>query len=1003
VRKKTVYLSSTFSDLQELRSKASQTIRKLGYDCVAMEDYVASDERPLDRCLDDVRRCDIYVGLIAWRYGHIPRENNPERLSITELEYRHARRLEKKRLIFLLDERVPWPPAFVDPGIGPEVQHDRLWSRRIRSLREELTEDRLTTRFTGTDDLCAQLAIALGPGPRVPRPPRFEKLPASATMDDLVGRTAQLSFLHQCFEDKETAVVAVVGDPGIGKSHLVKVFLDRLAAKDPPYLGAQWKYAWSFYNQDTNTAENSSTEFFADALRHFGFEGYYVSEEQRAVKLAEVLSSEKTILVLDGIDPLQATTAGEDQAGRFQDAAIRKLLFSLCRASVEQGFIESLVIVTSTASLFDLKEFAEGAYREIPLGPLEEKEGAELLGNLLRSPVEPTELHRAVREVKGQPLTLTLLGRALRAHCDGDIRRRGEVLLAGAHGELDDATRAVLEWYRQRWCEPAEDSTVIGARCLSFLKLVSLVGRPMSDMELEFLAQGKIALGQPLAAIGKEGLQQVGEHLQTLGLLIRKPDESWDTHSTVRRFFRDLLLQEDESGWIEAHRALYHYFLRISKKKPRTSQEMESVTRAVHHACFAGQFRDAHRLYRDRVARRSDGYITENLGLVAWDLTILSRFFPGEEHNWWRHAVGVGLRRSHEIWLRSRVAYGLELQGRLQDAQQQRRTTIDYLERKKQWRDLADAKEKLALILARTADLREARTMAEEAVQHADRARETAETGCTREWEGACERQIHCLTVLGAICHRLNEPLDEVKKLFSRAETIHREREIRRQSESGTATPDISRIFLHSEPGCRYCVVLLSDGKTNPNELLERSSYMSQWWKSQHSDPNVRKKPGFMINAVHELTKGRILMAMADRMPEGDSRKRNTYYKAAADLDSAIALVQLAHNVPYQCQPLLARADLKHRMGEFKGALHDLEEVIRIAGEMRLYKAEAKLALAEIKLERSSASGHDPSTVRQEVHNLITDAEKLITSMHYERKLKDLARVKKKLGDLPLL
>ena len=88
-----IYVSSTFSDLQDQREAVYRALRRLGHDVVAMEDYVASDQRPLDRCLDDVASSDVYIGIVAWRYGYVPPTGNPDRLSITELEYRHAVRL----------------------------------------------------------------------------------------------------------------------------------------------------------------------------------------------------------------------------------------------------------------------------------------------------------------------------------------------------------------------------------------------------------------------------------------------------------------------------------------------------------------------------------------------------------------------------------------------------------------------------------------------------------------------------------------------------------------------------------------------------------------------------------------------------------------------------------------------------------------------------------------------------------------------------------------------
>ena len=81
-----VYISSTFEDLQDYRKEVAASIHRLHHDDVAMEYYVAEDTRPVERCLEDVAACNVYVGLFAYRYGFIPEENNAARLSITELE-----------------------------------------------------------------------------------------------------------------------------------------------------------------------------------------------------------------------------------------------------------------------------------------------------------------------------------------------------------------------------------------------------------------------------------------------------------------------------------------------------------------------------------------------------------------------------------------------------------------------------------------------------------------------------------------------------------------------------------------------------------------------------------------------------------------------------------------------------------------------------------------------------------------------------------------------------
>ena len=51
-----VYVSATFRDLEECRSAVQLALRRLRVEDVAMESYVAEDRRPVERCLEDVRR-----------------------------------------------------------------------------------------------------------------------------------------------------------------------------------------------------------------------------------------------------------------------------------------------------------------------------------------------------------------------------------------------------------------------------------------------------------------------------------------------------------------------------------------------------------------------------------------------------------------------------------------------------------------------------------------------------------------------------------------------------------------------------------------------------------------------------------------------------------------------------------------------------------------------------------------------------------------------------------
>ena len=56
----------------------------------AVDSYLPDSDTVRDSCLEDVGRCDLYVLIVGHRYGFQPAEDNPEGLSITQLEFRRA-------------------------------------------------------------------------------------------------------------------------------------------------------------------------------------------------------------------------------------------------------------------------------------------------------------------------------------------------------------------------------------------------------------------------------------------------------------------------------------------------------------------------------------------------------------------------------------------------------------------------------------------------------------------------------------------------------------------------------------------------------------------------------------------------------------------------------------------------------------------------------------------------------------------------------------------------
>lgn len=94
---RTVFLSSEMRDLGPLRSVIADALREAGFSVVVFEDLGGRDEDAERAYLDGVARSDVYVGVLADRYGTML----PSGRSPTHEEYREARR-RGKRISFWL-------------------------------------------------------------------------------------------------------------------------------------------------------------------------------------------------------------------------------------------------------------------------------------------------------------------------------------------------------------------------------------------------------------------------------------------------------------------------------------------------------------------------------------------------------------------------------------------------------------------------------------------------------------------------------------------------------------------------------------------------------------------------------------------------------------------------------------------------------------------------------------------------------------------------------------
>ena len=256
-----VYLSSTLADLALEREVALRTIAEFARVATS---FRASEEGVVTTCTSDVRKCNLYIGILGQRYGYVPLvdESNPEEKSITELEYDVCRTPGQPpipRLMFIKSTEAGIAAAHID------ALSNKTSAARMEAFLNRAGKDQTAYVFKNLDDFRSELRVrvkdhadqfhqenernvtALPAGPRaVLRWPGAQDFSGylAAKREGFVGREWLFKRVISWAASGTSHSMLIIGAPGLGKSAIVAEMVEHHEAMGViAWFCCRWDYS----------------------------------------------------------------------------------------------------------------------------------------------------------------------------------------------------------------------------------------------------------------------------------------------------------------------------------------------------------------------------------------------------------------------------------------------------------------------------------------------------------------------------------------------------------------------------------------------------------------------------------------------------------------------------------------------------------------------------------------------------------------------------------------
>lgn len=503
-----IFLSSTQLDLGPCRKRIIKFLDVLRSEIVAMEFFGSDENKPVDYCLEQVRKADLFIGVYAARYGSIDSQSGK---SMVELEYCEALKMLEAGalrglLIYMVHDKARWPLEF--------VERDPESMRKLEDLKQRIQSRHTVTFFEDTEelpllvlrDVIQKVGIRsqaiFGPKQRRESKPKVRldrPIGMEYYTDELaplfLGRDGELDELSRQVIQHRMSLL--IGASGIGKTSLVAAGLATRAR--------EWGWSVAIVRPLTNPVANLRRSTWDQLLEGTLPTAFDFADVLRAATVAH--KDRMVLLVIDQFEDLLGPSASAEIEAITQD------LLNLFR-----GGPDNLKILVSYRGDVDHRvgtiwQKISGAATGLPrtyIGPLGRDAAQVILKLTLRAlglslvGDEPSFIERVVMDIETEsslaghpgiyPPFLQMVIARVFEECDADKRFRTERYFEGG------TSRRIIAHYLMSQLRYLGDKVETGKQVL--ISLVNSYGNKDQKTLEEICLEAGVSREQAVETLG---------------------------------------------------------------------------------------------------------------------------------------------------------------------------------------------------------------------------------------------------------------------------------------------------------------------------------------------------------------------------------------------------------------------------------------------------------------------------------------------------------------------